>query len=678
MPTFCKTHEDNRGKVCIICFGKGVRPLTDNQKSLVQKHVFTGFEQHEGLLPKSICNNCRTILGALEGPKPRSLPPKYNYEKLIKDLLNVPPVIRSRSEEPSRSEDTNCSCEICRVGKSMLSSFGAAHKLPAKPDRGKPTSTASASTTPLTATPVLLCNFCFSAIGKGQPHTCNRTTRLKNVESVLSPKTKDQLTSSIIRKKAQQKESGAELTLATGGKPMAVSAGGGAKKKLDYNLPHQSMLKMQTSLNLSDRQVLEAGKIIREGIGNKKAIEPNLQSQIALRGKSIEGFFQTTTLAFLKKLPNGEVKEVRQPVTFCNNVSGLINFLCEKRSAGPSPLIKIGMDGGGGSLKFCLNVINQQGIETQKSKSKFLDSGVKKLLIIAITFEVQELYENIQAILRILKIQNLDFIIACGLKLANVLCGLQSHASKFPCTWCEATQPWSKPCQPRTLGRIRKMVQAYRNSGSQLKKASDFLNCIHEPLMSGEDETPVLSIIPPPELHLMLGAVNKIFEELNKAWGDNKGTTFASRHNICRTDYFGGGYEGNQCKEILKKVDLLAQELPPALQKFAEALRSFDAVRKSCFGEHLSSTFMSDIELFRSAYMKLQISVTPKIHAIIDHVPEFCQLKKVGLGKFSEQASESVHSDFQKTWQRFAVPLSHEQVAKRLLQAVIKYNSLHQ
>ena len=87
---------------------------------------------------------------------------------------------------------------------------------------------------------------------------------------------------------------------------------------------------------------------------------------------------------------------------------------------------------------------------------------------------------------------------------------------------------------------------------------------------------------------------------------------------------------------------------------------------------------MSDIELFRSAYMKLQISVTPKIHAIIDHVPEFCQLKKVDLGKFSEQASESVHSDFQKTWQRFAVPLSHEQAAKRLLQAVIKYNSLHQ
>ena len=41
---------------------------------------------------------------------------------------------------------------------------------------------------------------------------------------------------------------------------------------------------------------------------------------------------------------------------------------------------------------------------------------------------------------------------------------------------------------------------------------------------------------------------------------------------------------------------------------------------------------------------KLEISVTPKVHAVFFHVQEFCELTKMGLGPWSEQTSESVSS----------------------------------
>lgn len=56
---------------------------------------------------------------------------------------------------------------------------------------------------------------------------------------------------------------------------------------------------------------------------------------------------------------------------------------------------------------------------------------------------------------------------------------------------------------------------------------------------------------------------------------------------------------------------------------------------------------------FREAYSKLELSITPKLHCLFVHVPEFCLKMKKGLGYYSEQASESVHANFRKTMERY-------------------------
>ena len=59
------------------------------------------------------------------------------------------------------------------------------------------------------------------------------------------------------------------------------------------------------------------------------------------------------------------------------------------------------------------------------------------------------------------------------------------------------------------------------------------------------------------------------------------------------------------------------------------------------------------------------------------HVPEFCQNEMKGLAKHTEQTIESMHHDFQQTWLNYKVPETHKQYERKLLDAVVAYNSGH-
>ena len=90
----------------------------------------------------------------------------------------------------------------------------------------------------------------------------------------------------------------------------------------------------------------------------------------------------------------------------------------------------------------------------------------------------------------------------------------------------------------------------------------------------------------------------------------------------------------------MEQLDDLESRVPAHLKPFVLALRAFNAVRKSCFGQDLEESFLMDIEAFRQAYLALGINITPKVHIVFDHVAEFCQRNGKGLGFFSEQARQ--------------------------------------
>ena len=71
----------------------------------------------------------------------------------------------------------------------------------------------------------------------------------------------------------------------------------------------------------------------------------------------------------------------------------------------------------------------------------------------------------------------------------------------------------------RTFGEIRKRHSQFLLSGGKLRDASKYANCINKCLIKEDDQTSVISVIPPEELHLLMGGVNVHMNTLIQMYG---------------------------------------------------------------------------------------------------------------------------------------------------------------
>ena len=63
-----------------------------------------------------------------------------------------------------------------------------------------------------------------------------------------------------------------------------------------------------------------------------------------------------------------------------------------------------------------------------------------------------------------------------------------------------------------------------KHRGKIKLSSAEFFNCEHEPLCRASDSTAVLSLIPPMELHFLLGIVNLLYDLLDKLFVANEFT----------------------------------------------------------------------------------------------------------------------------------------------------------
>lgn len=212
------------------------------------------------------------------------------------------------------------------------------------------------------------------------------------------------------------------------------------------------------------------------------------------------------------------------------------------------------------------------------------------------------------------------------------------------------------------------------------KKAKDYFNCVEAPIIQS-DKNCILHILPPPELHLLLGCVNCLYQHMLLEF-PTIAENWAKECNVFRTDVYRGtlGFQGNACRKLLANVDKL-RRLSNAYNvnclKFVDTFEKFHKVVDSCFSTILKPNFDIFINQFQESYLELKISVTSKIHTIFFHVKQFCQHYGVGLGFFSEQAFESVHYDFNQTWADYKTNTESDHFKTKLLRCVSVYNSNH-
>ena len=313
---------------------------------------------------------------------------------------------------------------------------------------------------------------------------------------------------------------------------------------------------------------------------------------------------------------------------------------------------------------------------------KFKDSGVKKVIILGIAPGVEELYNNVKKLWVNIGLHNLErpFTIATDLKLCNVLLGLMTHSSMHPCCWCDIDKNnLAKKGKQRTFESLNDLFWMFFDSQASKENAKEYGNVIHLPMIveNVDPSTPVINVVPPPELHLMLGPVNHMYDQMNKVWPQSDDwlkSCFVRK----KKDYHGGAFEGNGCRKLLKNIDNLKQICPEEHALFVDAFSTFNDVVSACYGSQLHPEYKAKIVEFKNAYLKLKVSVTPKVHAVFYHIEEFCSLKKMGLGPWSEQTSESLHHEFTDCWENYIVKdEEHPLYGERLLTAVRMFNNLN-
>lgn len=168
-----------------------------------------------------------------------------------------------------------------------------------------------------------------------------------------------------------------------------------------------------------------------------------------------------------------------------------------------------------------MNVFDENGEPKKKRAKSYSQAGPRKSILVAIACGVTEHATNIQTIFDKIGINNftdMKFYIETDLKLINIILGLGSHSSKFPCPFgeCfrEGLNDW-KLGKLRDFRSLKNHFEAYENEGSATSMNHASIKTV--PLLTNEKllDILVMAIFPPPPLHcIKLGPVNHILKQL--------------------------------------------------------------------------------------------------------------------------------------------------------------------
>ena len=296
---------------------------------------------------------------------------------------------------------------------------------------------------------------------------------------------------------------------------------------------------------------------------------------------------------------------------------------------------------------------------------------------------MQENHHNLRIICELLDLHKLNFVVASDLKLLNVLVGLSGHGGKYACVYCEGEKKLDSGTL-RTFGSIIEHNQDYVSAGCPTARMQQYKNISEDQL--------VLAMIPPPELHLLMGSTNVKLEVicsyLEKLGLEQHLWEWCSQHRVTRRGYNGKNrLDGNNSNSFLKQMEKLTDMdwWPSELDPVLDCLNQLEEVKDKTFGWELKEGWESAIALYKSMFSELQVysntvlavplSCTWKIHVITAHLQPFLFLADCGLARYAEQAGESIHYQMKPVMSHHRRKACHPEHGQRQKNAVVEFSS---
>ena len=129
-----------------------------------------------------------------------------------------------------------------------------------------------------------------------------------------------------------------------------------------------------------------------------------------------------------------------------------------------------------------------------------------------------ERHHNVHQILEKLELHRLPGLVLVGnLCITNVYLGISKHGGKRACYVCEGLSTL-KPGKLRTFGSLAEHYRAYKAAGANPKNMQTYMNVINECLLKEEPKQLVGDVLTLPELHLLIGGVNHLYQLMKKVW----------------------------------------------------------------------------------------------------------------------------------------------------------------
>ena len=496
---------------------------------------------------------------------------------------------------------------------------------------------------------------------------------------------------------------------------------GNAKKKI--KVATDNLTELMRS-GLTQNEAINVGTLINRIPGIK--MSPKYRNKLSGLLHELDDFFEVRQLQLLNKAKNEEedyhgpnvLEQEETYAIICKDVPEFAEHVKAKKGmTGVRCIHKVGIDSGQGSFKVTLSIQQDDGPNASGEPTpgpsglagkitgaitkvtgrgeKYKDTGVKQIYVLALVPKIPENYENIKTILAELDLEGFSYNLASDFKLINMVCGQQGHRSTYPCPFCTSKGRGKDvdnfedqyEADLRTFGFNRE--QARKFQANKKTAAKDCFNVVNEPVLDAEDDDYILDVIFISSLHINLGLVFKILQELDdelvKIGHHGWVLDWLKKNSILgERDANLNDLNGPATTKFLKKLPQLRADLikmkADALLKYVEVAEALSEVRTACFGsepESLDPNFEDKIKHLEELWLDAGISVTTKAHCLFRHVPE--QICKYGmpLGKYSEQAVEACHYDFLQHYKGYKRLPNTKNYAEKLLQAVCSYNSLH-
>lgn len=468
----------------------------------------------------------------------------------------------------------------------------------------------------------------------------------------------------------------------------------------------------------------------------RKSVPAYYDDHLSEKLKLFENIFKSD---FCEFDTDKKMKE-RRPVVWAD-AAELLEAVVEHRNQIGNFHVKLMADGGQKFFKMSMTIIPENyspevdGEENEsisdnpdnmEKRTLYCEGGsigkkaklksVKRLILLCVVPEIKETYDNVKLLFQLTNINNIPFKLVCDFKLLLIINGQQTASAMFPCPYCfinldnlknfksdflsddddeeqeenlssENLKVSSDCLKLKTFGDLRKDYEKYCTMGNNKKFAKQCHSTINFPLLDESDETLVIEKCVPPQLHLHQGFVNHLFwSGLVPLLGEEKALLWPKKLNLIQKNYQGGIFEGNQCRELLKKADLLNDSeicsdigiLP--MVPFIAAFKAMDKIVNCCFSTKKVEENLDDyIGELKTALKATEVSETLKIHVILDHLKNGLHfLNGFGLGLWSEQAGESIHREFLSNWMKYKInSLDHPSYLEHLKKAAVEFSSLH-